>query len=184
MEQLVIIAVIAAISFVNWLVKQSREARHRKALEERTLRDETDEEPSAQEHPEPPAASGGQDEQMRKFLEALGLPTDEPPPAIVRPSLPTRTEPPPVPRAAPARRPFAAPAQPVRAELMEPIFSTQKGGYSSEIAAAAASFATATSTGARTDDYRFHFPDKAHALRDAIVMREILGPPKALEYGA
>jgi hypothetical protein len=181
MEQLVIILLIALISIINWIIQKSKEAREKRKLEKRA--DATGE-PVAKHEPAPDAT--GTETAMRRLREALGLPEDAPPPAIPKraepekvepkraerravapPPLPDRLAPPPLPR--PEKRPAVVHVPPVRR---------------------------------REEHRRFEFPHKIGkpvlpkepqqpprirellqsqgGLRDAVVLSEILGPPKSL----
>lgn len=155
MEQLVILLVIGIISLVNWLMQRSAEIREqRKAEAERLGIPEgnpfqfTEEKPAAKTAPEKDPAR-----EMRKLMEALGLPLeDEEPP--VRRELPPVPEIPPLPvyqPKAPAPKPagqisaaaFAPPAPPVAHTSLAQALRSRDG------------------------------------VRQAVVLREILGPPKA-----
>lgn len=154
MEQVVIIVVIGLISLVNWLMKRSAEIREERKLErqrqgipegdpyhEGSLEDGA---PSAL-----PAPAVAASTDMRKLMEALGLPAGEeeivPEPAPVLPPLPA----------------FQPPAPPkLRAgKIKDPGFAPPSAPRANPLALALQS----------RDD-----------LRQAIVLREILGPPKAL----
>ena len=186
MEQLVILLLIALISIINWIIQKSKESREKRKLEKRA--DATGE-PVAKHEPAPDAT--GTETAMRRLREALGLPEDAAPPAIPKraeserveskriepkrgerplpvpaPS-PDRLAPPPLPQ--PERRPILVHAPPV------PRWQGHR---------------------------RFEFPHKVAkpllpeeapqplrirellrsqgGLRHAVVLSEILGPPKSL----
>ena len=159
MEQLVLILIIALISFINWLFKKSAELREKRKLERQTF--DGGETLQRGEEPvpgEPPA--GDPDDSMRRLMEALGLPQEDVPPVLPKrpatpppiPELPKFVAPPaPTVRAAsvppPARpvrpSPPPPPAQPSRSPLRELLAS----------------------------------PD---GLKKAVMLSEILGQPKSL----
>ena len=161
MEQLVIIAIVGLISLVNWLIKRSAEVREERRLER--LRkgipegDPYHADETTGEHPTPPSPPiGNPSTDMRRLLEALGLPADgeipleppsqenffpEPSPPPLPPSPPRRKAP--LPR---FENPKPAEIAPSKPEVASPLIRTlhSQGG-----------------------------------LRQAILLREILGPPKA-----
>ena len=150
MEQLVLLLIIGAISLINWLIEQSGKRREQRRFEqERARRQEADPNPylepaptpaPVQELPEP-----APQQEMRKFLEAFGIPLPEEPPAPV-----TLQE-----VEAPAPRQIPEPVQPIPRPKRK---------------------VTPTKT---------HQPvaiTKSPAtLRQAIIWREILGPPRSLQ---
>lgn len=158
MEQLVLLLIIAGISLINWLVEKSKKLREEKRLEQ--ARSQRSQQPPALPQEEPvelPRSAPEEDssEQMRRLLEAMGIPTEfpeqpsTPEPEPVRATLPV---PPPLPQA-----PTPPPARP----------SLRKKRAT---AVSSASEPTAWSKRLRSQS----------ALREAIVLREILGPPRAL----
>jgi hypothetical protein len=202
MEQLVFILVVAVISLINWLLK-------RKA--------EQDKQSSAPLAPPPPAQrpAGGplrspeddEQERLRKFLEALGVPQAPPP---RQPPPPVRQPPPvpPTPRrmaAPPPARPMAAPVQPRRphrtvvvsppekaeqdkglviAPLMAPGRMSQGATALGEVAPAMVvtthEHSALATAGAPAADLRAALASH-EGLRAAVLAREILGPPRGLQ---
>jgi hypothetical protein len=158
-QQVVIIIVIGLISLVNWVVKRSAEIREERKRERQRLGipegDPFHNTPHQEESPAPqPRPSDDSSPNMRRLMEALGLPPDDdelPPIPVVReapPSLPDL----------PAFRPPAAP---------KPRFQ-----YSDTRAAAIPPAAPVSPLSAAL---------RSHAgIRQAVVLREILGPPKSL----
>lgn len=163
MEQLVIIAIVGIISLVNWLIKRSAEIREERRLERKRqgfpegdpfhAKEVEDDGDSA-----PQVAPAGNQSDIRRLLEALGLPVDgeisadkeEIPQA--RPFTPSTPPPPPPPLPQPLTK-----SAPPRSEKPEtPVPPRPKSGKS---------FARALHS--------------QEAIRQAIVLREILGPPKA-----
>ena len=107
MEQLVILLLIALISFINWLVKKSaerREARKREKAADQGV--ESLPRPSA-----PPALPEAEPEiSMRRLREALGLPRD------VEPTLVPK-------RVAEIKKPVPLPLPVLSVQLGEPVLS-------------------------------------------------------------
>jgi hypothetical protein len=158
MEQLVLLLVIAAISLINWLIERSAKLREQKRLQKESSRPEV----SAQHHREEPIPEVSQREQvedhMRRMLESFGFPVEEPSPVEV-----------PHPARAAADFFEEAPAPP---PLPKPF------------PAASAPRATLRRTQAATTTSRPRSPwltrlGSPQGLREAVVLREILGPPKA-----
>jgi hypothetical protein len=191
MEQLVILLLIALISIINWIIQKSREAREKRKLERRA--DATGE-PIAEREPASDAA--GTETAMRRLREALGLPEEAPPPVVpkraepksveaeriepkrvvepkkrverpISPPLPSpdRRVPPPIPE----RRPALLHVPPVRRweehrkfELLHKI--------------AKPSLPEVPPPPPRVRELL----QSQGGLRDAVVLSEILGPPKSL----
>jgi len=185
MEQLVLLLVIGAISFINWLIQRSAEHKQKRREGRMNV--------PAHGH-EPPPLPGTEDdmpfgpnaqppEELRRFFEALGIPIEEsppPPPPVEQRRVvqPLEEKPPPVPA------PLSVPAP----QLSEgPSRSTLVSEETRELAKRFAdsdvtiSSSTASSKGSMPDG-----PSLAEQLRSpeglrrAMVLREILGPPRAL----
>ena len=187
MEQLVILLVIGAISLANWLIKRSAELREKRKFEgkDRPV-------PARSERrPEEEADPG---ESMRKLMEALGLPVEEPPPKLPRreaPPVPIEpSAPPPLPQSPPTarRRTPAVPAtpSPATAPMAEAAaFEKKLENYAREVEAARKILSLSPARPAvkaaqqKSGRYRKLLSSQASA-RDAIVLAEILGTPKAL----
>ena len=142
------------------------------------------------------------EERIRKFLEALGQPTTSKPPAPVRP----RTDIPPRP-VAPVRPPIAPFAEwqrkirlpgqipPTRETKTfrpkvadAPAFEVQQGPTSLEplpvIKTAAEAYAIATQPISKSPETKIDVATllrSTSGLRDAIILREIFGPPRSLQ---
>jgi hypothetical protein len=172
MEQVVIIVIIGLISLVNWVVKRSAEIREERKLERERLGipegDPFHSAPHQAEKPEPPhrpAIAPSPD--MRRLMEALGLPQEEeesPPMPVVReapaPPLPIHKLPAaPKPRADDAYTPEATGTKHV------PRSATRNAVSVPPATAPVSPLAAAL----RSRD----------GIRQAVVLREILGPPKA-----
>ena len=157
MEQVVIIVIIGLISLVNWVMKRSAEIREERKLERQRLGipegDPFHSAPHQAEKPEPPhrpAIAPSPD--MRRLMEALGLPQEEeeaPPNPVVR-----EAPAPPL----PAYRPPSTPKPRAEKPAAGVAFIPPAAAPVSPLAAAL-----------RSRD----------GIRQAVVLREILGPPKA-----
>jgi len=158
MEQLIILVLIGLISLINWIIQKSAEMREKRKLER--MRDYGVEPPEVPQMESEPVQGG--DEAMRRLMEALGLPEDAAPPpprqvpAFVPPPLP---DPPRVPMA--AARTAAEPSA---------AFMRRKA-REMEAALAAASAKPGRIRGLLT---------APGGAGDAIVLAEVLGPPKAM----
>lgn len=158
MEQLVLILIIALISFINWLFKKSAELREKRKLERQTFAG--GETLQRSDEPEPvESQQADPDDSMRRLMEALGLPQEEAPPVVPKrevsppplPQLPRFVEPP-VPVARPAVLPSAVrQTRPVTPPPAKPKLSPLRELLSS--------------------------PD---GLKKAVMLSEILGQPKSL----
>lgn len=151
MEQLVILLVIGIISLVNWLLQRSAEIREQRKAE--AGRPGIPEGNPFQTAEEKPAAEKDPAREMRKLMEALGIPLEDKEPPVRR-ELPPVPEIPPLPvyqPKVPAPKPasqistaaFAPPAPPVARTALAQALRSRDGA------------------------------------RQAVVLREILGPPKA-----
>ena len=81
MEQLVLLLIIGAISLINWLIEQSGKRREKRQLEQKRLGSDFEENPNDATRPSPLSTSPthqpipGPD--LRRMLEAFGIPTPE-----------------------------------------------------------------------------------------------------------
>ncbi|MEI6350220.1 MAG: hypothetical protein WCP06_03840 [Verrucomicrobiota bacterium] len=233
MDQLILALVVGVFAFAKWLIE------HRGNAEEQPGANPAGQgegRQPAQRRPVPPAGNESEEEQMRRFLEALGLPQGSAPElpkprpaAEAKPEpqnqfepiapKPPRTGPPPAARtparqwtqrARPIRKQIAPPAESVApvqplpktastdtvmpamevASIPELTFASPES-YIHELKPAASQPPVGAPALPETSEYRtgeaqtpgfFHLrlrdPD---ALRQAIILREILGPPKALQ---
>jgi hypothetical protein len=171
MEQLVIILLIALISFINWLVKKSAEMREARKREQGAA---TSGESVKSEAPPPPEAEP--EISMRRFREALGLPDEAQPPALPK-RMEERVPPPPVPPPLPPpRRP--PPARPV---ISHAAVAPAHGEYRfiempHRIGKPAAPRIEVAASTSRLRELL----GSTGGLRDAVVLSEILGPPKCM----
>jgi hypothetical protein len=186
MEQLVILLLIALISIINWIIQKSKESREKRKLEKRA--DATGE-PVAKREPAPDAT--GTETAMRRLREALGLPEDAPPPAIPKRAESERVE---SKRIEPKRieRPAVAPLPSPDQLVPPPLPQREKRPVVVQV----------PPVRRREGHRKFEFPHKIAkpplpeevqqplrirellrsqgGLRDAVVLSEILGPPKSL----
>lgn len=172
MEQLFIIVIFAAIGLMKWLASNK--------AEKFQPRDQTKHTTSAY-GPIPQREEETEEMRMRRFMEALGVPAGSVPrptkaPPRVRPMAETPRVPPPKLTPAPVYKKVEEAAAPV----FETVVNAPESSY-----VAAPLFAT-------RDPDPVVTPRKAPAdlrgllrsagsLRDAVVLREILGPPRSLQ---
>ena len=155
MEQLVILLVIGIISLVNWLMQRSAGiCEQRKAEAERLGLPEGNPFQSVEAKPAAkPAPEKDPAREMRKLMEALGLPLEDEEP-------PVRSARPPAPELPPL------PADPPKAPAPKPVSQFSAMATSGrDVPAARNPLAQALRS--------------RNGVRQAIVLREILGPPKA-----
>lgn len=158
MEQLIILVLIGLISLINWIIQKSAEMREKRKLER--MRDNGEVPPEIPQA-EPQPVQGG-DEAMRRLMEALGLPEDAAPPP---PRQPPAYVPPPLPD--PPRIPVAT----TRTASEPSAAFMRRKAREMEVALAAASAKPGRIRGLLT---------APGGAGDAIVLAEVLGPPKAM----
>ena len=154
MEQLVLLLVIAAISLVNWLIERSAKLREQRRREKEASNQGQPPPVSSPSFPEPSPREEIED-QMRRMLESFGLPLEDPKP------IPQKPEPVFV-----FEEPIAPPLPPPRPLPPTPRPTLRRG--------------LEKSTSARPNRPWTSRLGSPHGLREAMVLREILGPPKAL----
>jgi hypothetical protein len=154
MEQLVLLLVIAAISLVNWLIERSSKLREQRRREKEASNQGQTPPVSSPNFPEPSPREEIED-QMRRMLESFGLPVEDPKP------FPQKPEPVFV-----FEEPIAPPLPPPRPLAPPPRTALRRG--------------LEKSTPTRTHRPWTSRLGSPQGLREAIVLREILGPPKAL----
>ena len=153
MEQLVLLLVIAAISLVNWLIERSGKLREQRRLQkEAASRGEAPLAPA----PTVPEASPREEieEQMRRMMESFGFPVEEPAPAIEKQQPIVEFVPPPTPPPLPKTAPVIERPR-IRRDKQVAAVSSERSPWLNRL-------------------------DSPQGLREAVVLREILGPPKAL----
>lgn len=154
MEQLVLLLVIAAISLVNWLIERSAKLREKRRLQKDDA-DRTRSAPPAEPSPVPEASAREElEEHMRRMMESFGFPVEEPGPA------PQRTAPLVV-----VEEPSAPPPLPRRPQPSVPRPALRKS--------------KAAAPAVRLRSPWIQRLGSPQGLREAVVLREILGPPKA-----
>jgi hypothetical protein len=173
MEQLVIVLLIALISIVNWIVQKSKERRVARKLEQQADRTGEGVKGGVAEAPEPESEVA-----MRRLREALGLPEEAPPPTLPRrieervpplpPVMPQR-KPPPLPERAP--KPVVLHVPPTR-----PREERRISGLHHWVGRSAVPKVEAARPTSRIRELL----GSTGGLRDAVVLSEILGPPKSM----
>jgi hypothetical protein len=154
MEQLVLLLVIAAISLVNWLIERSAKLREQRRREKDASNQGQPPPVSLPNFPEPSPREEIED-QMRRMLESFGLPVEDPKP------IPQKPEPVFV-----FEEPIAPPLPLPKTQLTTPRPAVRRG------------IGKSTPTPLRRAwTLRLSSPQ---GLREAMALREILGPPKAL----
>jgi hypothetical protein len=155
MEQLVLLVIIGLISLINWLMQRSAQMREKRKLERGGLDGQVG--PSI-EVPEPAGRpEEDPDESMRRLMEALGIPSveEEPEPA----------PPPPLPQVR-------------RGEVPQPVFTPPPPVVTVPRARVRPGLAAVVE---QREPTRFRkLLSSKGGLRDAVVLSEILGPPRSL----
>jgi len=173
MEQLVFLLVIGAIGLIQLAMKKSDEARRRA----QTGGNPPPSRPTGM-RPIDPFPRG--DDAARKLREALGLPaeTHVPPPV--------RRTPPPVPASAPAPSSESPRRLPSLIEAAEKIATAETASQRQAKAVRKKGTAPkASAAGHAPAPARSRLEELLHSsdgLRSAMLAREILGPPKGLEF--
>jgi hypothetical protein len=153
MEQLVLLLVIAAISLVNWLIERSGKLREQRRLEKEAPRRS---ESAPELKPNLPESSAREEieEQMRRVFESFGFPVEEPRPQPLQQTQAVTFKAPPTPPPLPKPIPAVEQPRPRRSKEFAGI-SRERSPWLKRL-------------------------DSPQGLREATVLREILGPPKAL----
>lgn len=198
MEQVILLVVIGLISLVNWMIQSSAEARKKRQMQERIDRGETEpEQPMAARRSEPieQEPEGDPAENMRRLMEALGLPLEDAPP---QPAQRQQTTPPPLPEQPretmqppslvrtvremeergemPVRR-APQPAPTVSTPPPKPRIQEWQRKAAETLKAASAAEAARAVKPSRARQML----QRPESLRDAVILSEILGKPKALQ---
>lgn len=156
--QLIILILIGLISFIQWVMKKAGELRAQRELKRQADHGVTEPEPPTPVFQREVVRDESSDESMRKLMDALGLPQDTPPPIIP----PRRVEPVPVAPEPPPLKTWVAPA----AKRSESFPARRSGPMPASAPKAESRFRALL--GSRD------------GLRNAMVLSEILGPPKSL----
>lgn len=195
-DQLIFIVLIALTGLFKLLAKAGEKRR-----DDETRRGSTASSPANQPRPE----AESDEERIRRFLEALGQPTSStrPPPVTPRtaerprptilphvgpgrsPLPPLTTRPPDLPKKAPPvlpRQVIAAKPPPVPSQTVEPS-PFEVHAHPVSIEAPAETYAIPTQTGAEsaTAIDLINLLGSTSGLRNAIILREIFGPPRGLQ---
>ena len=177
-----ILLIIVAASVLRWLWQKSQ-------AEKQDV-----ERPSASDQP---ISRGGEtqteEERIRRFLEALGQPPGSAPPKVapkpraqprIFPTLlpPLTTAPPPLPPPLPTPAAQKSPRLAVPTRIFKPAL-VQEGGFEvHDIAMQSSSETPAIRRQADTEQSGFRFKlGSKEDLRNAIILREIFGPPRSLQ---
>ena len=175
--QVVALVIAGIIALINWLTKKNESA---------------DTPPTPQARP-PQTGAEAEAERMRKFMEALGLPGNQAPKPISRPATPrVKAAPPPLPRKRPRSLDEApAPSLPVEqlhvAELRTPEVpefhtkSSEVSAIPTEVKTVAAPDPYASSQRQTPVDELRRLLRSPSEIRSALLLREILGPPRGLQ---
>jgi len=169
MEQVVILLLIALISLINWLVKKSSEIREARKREQGATKSG---ESLRREPPQLPEAEP--EMSMRRLKEALGLPDEVQPPALPK-RMEQRVPPPLVPPPPPQRPP---PARPVISHV--PVAPAHEEYRFIGLPHRIGKPARPRIEIARSTSRIRELLGSPGGLRDAVVLSEILGPPKCL----
>jgi hypothetical protein len=179
----VILIIVIAAALLRWLSQRSR------------MENQDPERPTA---PGESIPRGGEtqteEERIRRFLDALGQPADSKPPPKVAPRRETRpsvfanptlppltTVPPPLP-VPPTPAAPAPPPLPIRQRVFTPAPVQEAGFEVRDLGTQASSESVAESRRSTAEretlSVRLRSPQ---GLRDAIILREIFGPPRSLQ---
>ncbi len=176
MEQLVILLLIALISLINWLVKKSSELRKARKLEKGAGKTEESLRGGASSPAESQSAKN-----LRRFREALGLPEEAAPPVppkrveqVVPPPLP-----PSLPKAPALERPVTHPIPAVSSRVAPVHEGHRFTEFPHRITKSRSPLRDAELKPSRISELL----SSSGGLRDAMVLSEILGPPKSLRAG-
>jgi hypothetical protein len=176
----IILIIVLAAALLRWLSQKS---------------DAGKPDPERPVVPDQPIPRGGEtqteEERIRRFLEALGQPAGSKPPAKVAPKRetiphmfpklpPLTTAPPPLPAATPRAIPEPPPI-PIR-RVFTPAPVTELGFEVRDLGEQALSDSTPARHNAATDQGGLLLALRSNRdLRNAIVLREIFGPPRSLQ---
>jgi hypothetical protein len=182
MDQLVLLVIIGLISLVNWVMQKAAEKREQAKLE----REEREAGKQSVYRQPPPQgrrterrARAPQQDPLKELMEALGLPPEAAAPQPVAPRAETEAEefgsmesvpPPPVPQ----------PASAAPKPRWQPPSIRRPDEKAAKLAAAFAAKEKGSSDRPRPASVRELLADRT-SKRHAVVLAEILGPPRALQ---
>ena len=182
MDQLVLLVVIGLISLINWVMQKAAEKREQAKLdraEREAGKQSVYRQPSPQKRVAGRRSRSPQQDPLKDLMDALGLPAETVlPPPIAQRSAPEAEEefasleeaPPPVPQPAPA----------ASKPRWQPPSIRRPDEKAAKLAAAFAAKEKATSDRPRPASVRELLADRT-SKRHAVVLAEILGPPRALQ---
>jgi hypothetical protein len=206
LDNLLFLLFVAIAIFFQILTRAATKARRRPGDTKRRSTSS----PQTQ-HPAPRGPDETDEERIRKFLEALGQPTTSKPPEPVQPRPtyqrptvlphvppplrsplpPLKTRPPDLPREIklPGQITPTREARTLRPRVAEaPVFEVRQGPSPLEpppiIKTAAEAYATATQPISQSAEAKIDVATllrSTSGLRDAIILREIFGPPRSLQ---
>ena len=162
MEQVVILLVIGLISFINWFIQKSAE--YKKEQELLKQQRERAEGVTSTEEADIPQEVPSLDDRLQTLMEALGQPMPAPSSYDSTPALSVDLAPPPLPAPIETRQTLTE-MRKIR-ELAETFEKNEN-------------LHPENATGTK---HYLNLLKNPKNVRDAIVLREILGPPKGLEY--
>jgi hypothetical protein len=177
----IVLIIFVAAALLRWLSQRS---------------DATKSDPERPIVPDQPIPRGGEtqteEERVRRFLEALGQPAgSKPPPKVapkraVRPLMnptlpPLTTAPPPLPSSPTPTLPLPPPV-PIQRRVFTPAVVQEPGFEVRDLGAQASQDLVLSGRVATAGQQGFLLKLRsAEGLRDAIVLREIFGPPRSLQ---
>lgn len=178
MEQFIILLIIGLISLVKWILEKSAEHKAARRIEQQIEGQESFEATAEDQREIRP--QGDPEEQRRRFMEALGLPTDDPEPEI---EISRESVPPPIPERQPARNFLHKVSDDLERRLVsepeapEPIVLAPVRSTSSRRRRPVKEVVARTAVGGPVD-----FLNAPGGLRRAVLAREVLGPCKGLSF--
>lgn len=191
MEQLVLLLVIAAIYFINWLLQKSRD--YREAQREERIRREREARGEVTVEAAQPMEGvetseekdwSASDEELRRFFDALGLPAEEAPAEPVKQTArageqaaAAQTTPPPLPD---EPKPVMRAPEPAQGGQAPAKTDAEMRRLARRLEQAGRATGPESAPIVVTDKYR-DLLATAEGARKAMVLREVLGPPKGLQ---
>ena len=181
MDQLVLLVIIGLISLINWVMQKAAEKREQAKLEreEREAgKQSVYRQPPPQQRTAERRTRAPQQDPLKELMEALGLPPEAAAPQPVAPRAEMEEEefaslestPPPVPQPAPA----------ASKPRWQPPSIRRPDEKAAKLAAAFAAKEKSSTDKPRPAAVRELLADKT-SKRHAVVLAEILGPPRALQ---
>jgi cytoskeletal protein RodZ len=181
MDQLVLLVIIGLISLVNWVMQKAAEKREQAKLEreEREAgKQSVYRQPPPQGRKTERRARAPQQDPLKELMEALGLPPEAAAPQPVAPHAKMEAEEFASMESVPLPIPHPAPA--ASKPRWQPPSIRRPDEKAAKLAAAFAAKEKATSDRPRPASVRELLADRT-SKRHAVVLAEILGPPRALQ---